>query len=320
MRELALEILRRGLQVTGWTNIRFEKRFTYDLCRLLRASGCIAVSGGLEVASDRLLALIDKGVTVAQVARVTDAFTRSGIMVHSYLMYGYPTQTVQETVDSLEMVRQMFEAGTLQSGFWHQFAMTAHSPVGLQPDRFGVEPVIAEDIAFAHNDIDFNDKTGIDHSQFSFGLKKSLYNFMHGIGLDFPLQEWFDFRIPKTAVPKDYITNILNAADDLKLRPTAKVFWIGPVPEVEYFIRNKKGRSFEVGKLAIHNRSAAVEAEMPHEQALFLHTLIARLVESQAPVSLGAVQREFEESQDDFRLFWFSKPMLKVREAGLLTL
>jgi radical SAM superfamily enzyme YgiQ (UPF0313 family) len=76
-----------------------------------------------------LLKLIDKGVTVEQVARVTRNFTEAGVMVHCYLMYGYPTQTVQETVDSLEMVRQLFEAGVLQSGFWHQFAMTAHSPL-----------------------------------------------------------------------------------------------------------------------------------------------------------------------------------------------
>jgi hypothetical protein len=78
-------------------------------------------------------------VTVEQVARVTRNFTEAGVMVHCYLMYGYPTQTVQETVDSLEMVRQLFEAGVLQSGFWHQFAMTAHSPVGIHPEKFGVK-------------------------------------------------------------------------------------------------------------------------------------------------------------------------------------
>ncbi len=123
MRALALEILKRKLAVTWWTNIRFEKSFSKDLCLLLKASGCIAVSGGLEVASDRLLKLIDKGVTVEQVAKVTRNFTEAGIMVHAYLMYGYPTQTIQETIDSLEMVRQLFEAGVLQSGFWHQFAI-----------------------------------------------------------------------------------------------------------------------------------------------------------------------------------------------------
>jgi len=117
MRDLALEILRRRLTVTWWTNIRFEKSFTADLCRLLKASGCIAVSGGLEVASDRLLERMKKGVTVAQVARVAHHFTEAGIMVHAYLMYGFPTQTAQETIDSLEMVRQLFENGVVQSGF-----------------------------------------------------------------------------------------------------------------------------------------------------------------------------------------------------------
>ena len=169
MREVALEILRRKLVVTWWTNIRFEKSFTRDLCFLLKLSGCVAVSGGLEVASDRLLKLINKGVSVSQVAKVTSNFTEAGIMVHSYLMYGYPTQTEQETIDSLEMVRQMFEMGILQSGFWHQFAMTAHSPVGKNPEEFGVVPHLKE-ITFANNDIEFQDKTGIDHSKFSFYL------------------------------------------------------------------------------------------------------------------------------------------------------
>nr|WP_287495494.1 hypothetical protein [Candidatus Brachybacter algidus] len=96
------------------------------------------MSGGLEVASDRLLKLIKKGVTVGQVAKVAQNFTQSGIMVHSYLMYGFPTQNEQETIDSLEIVRQLFEAGVVQSGFWHQFALTAHSPVGKNPAEYNV--------------------------------------------------------------------------------------------------------------------------------------------------------------------------------------
>ncbi|MBC7868075.1 MAG: radical SAM protein, partial [Gloeobacteraceae cyanobacterium ES-bin-316] len=138
MRALALEIIRRKMVVSWWTNVRFEKSFTKDLCQLLKVSGCIAVSGGLEVASDRLLQLIEKGITVSQVARVNKHFTEAGIMVHAYLMYGFPTQTAQETIDSLEMVRQLFKAGILQSAFWHQFAMTAHSPVGLNPEKYKV--------------------------------------------------------------------------------------------------------------------------------------------------------------------------------------
>jgi hypothetical protein len=184
MRALAIEIIRRNIVITWWTNIRFEKSFTKDLCVLLKAAGCVAVSGGLEVASDRLLELIEKGVTVEQVAIVNRNFTEAGIMVHAYLMYGFPTQTVQETVDSLEMVRQMFEAGIMQSGFWHQFALTAHSPVGLYPEKYGVKKNTEGLGTFANNDIFYTDKTGIDHDMFSAGLKKSLFNYMHGICFD----------------------------------------------------------------------------------------------------------------------------------------
>jgi hypothetical protein len=120
---------------------------------LLADSGCIAVSGGLEVASDRLLQLMKKGVSVDQVARVTHAFSEAGVLVHAYLMYGFPTQTVQDTVDALEYVRQLFDAGCIQSGFFHRFACTVHSPVGKNPSEFGVRLLPLPEISFAKNDV-----------------------------------------------------------------------------------------------------------------------------------------------------------------------
>ena len=254
MRELALEIIRRKVVVTWWTNIRFEKSFSKDLCFLLKKSGCIAVSGGLEVASDRLLKLIDKGVTVEQVAKVTRNFTEVGIMVHAYLMYGYPTQTIQETIDSLEMVRQMFEIGILQSGFWHQFAMTAHSPVGMYPEEFGVSKETKSIGTFANNDINYKDKTGINHDKFSFGLKKSLFNFMHGICFDYELQDWFDFKIPKTKIPQDFIHNALQEEVGFNIKPNAKIVWLGGMPTIEFFTKSKKGSSWEMTKLVFHDK------------------------------------------------------------------
>ncbi|MBK9736988.1 MAG: radical SAM protein [Saprospiraceae bacterium] len=227
MRDLAIEILRRGLTVVWWTNIRFEKSFTKDLCILLRASGCIAVSGGLEVASDRLLEKMKKGVTVAQVARVAQAFTDSGIMVHAYLMYGFPTQTAQETIDSLEMVRQLFQEEVIQSGFWHQFAMTAHSPVGMDPASFGVKQIGPDFGGFAENDFFHEDRHGADHELFSEGLKHSIYNFMQGTGLDAGLDVWFDFDIPITSIDADYIERVLLDETALVYRSHDQLVWLG---------------------------------------------------------------------------------------------
>lgn len=320
MREVALEIIKRKLVVTWWTNIRFEKSFTADLCLLLKESGCIAVSGGLEVASDRLLELIKKGVTVEQVAQVTRNFTESGIMVHAYLMYGYPTQTIQETVDSLEMVRQLFELGVLQSGFWHQFAMTAHSPVGMFPEEFGVIPEQNE-IMFANNDINFKDKTGINHDKFSYGLKKSLFNYMHGICFDYDLQDWFDFKIPKTKIPSDYIYNCLQNEQNFTTKPNAKIVWLGGTPLTEIYTKSKKGNSWEMMKLTFHNKTQSYDISLNAEEGKWLvETLDKISVFAENKITFSQLKTDFEQKWEDFELFWYSKPMMTLQQFGLVSL
>ena len=313
MRDLALEILKRRLRVTWWTNIRFEKSFTPDLCRLLQASGCVAVSGGLEVASDRLLDLIKKGVTVAQVARVTAAFTDAGIMVHSYLMYGYPTQTVQETVDSLEMVRQLFAAGIVQSGFWHRFALTAHSPVGLDPAAFGIVPQPAP-ITFANNDVAFTDPTGVDHAAFAHGLRKSLYNYMHGLCLEFPLQEWFDFPIPPTTVGPYYIVEALDYAYDPLAKDTARMIWVGGQPQL-------RAAGPDTVTLVLYDRRDTDYLTLPTAVGEWVHATLLRCGDrTQPPPTVADVRRTYQPEDlgaplDDL---WETDAMGLVRAYGLL--
>ncbi len=321
MREVALEILRRKITVTWWTNIRFEKSFTRDLAILLKASGCIAVSGGLEVASDRLLKLIDKGVSVEQVAQVTRNLTEAGILVHAYLMYGYPTQTIQETVDSLEMVRQLFEAGIVQSGFWHQFAMTAHSPVGMYPERFGVVKETETIGTFANNDINYIDKTGIDHDKFSFGLKKSLFNFMHGICFDYKLQDWFDFKIPKTTISSDFIEKSLKDDHKLNTKPTAKVVWLGGKPELEYFSRYKKNKAIEMTVLTFHDKKESFTIQTNKEEGEWLSAFLQKIAVTNTKVyTFQETKADFENTMEHFELFWYSEPVYSLRDFGLLVL
>ncbi len=319
MREVALEILRRKLTVSWWTNIRFEKSFTLDLCRLLKASGCIAVSGGLEVASDRLLKLIEKGVTVEQVAVVNRNFTEAGIMVHAYLMYGFPTQTKQETIDSLEMVRQMFELGILQSGFWHQFAMTAHSPVGLNPDEFEVINHSTELGTFANNDMIHEEKSGLIHDQFSFGLKKSLFNYMHGVGFDLPLQDWFEMKVPKTSIPKKYIENVLNQETFSTHKSTQKVVWLGGIPSIEIKTKIKKGRTFENAWLNFHTKRDFSEIMLEKEIGEWLVDFIRELKQSDKAISYQKMKQSFEDfTQTDFEVFIYSKAANQLKEEALL--
>ncbi|MBS1957877.1 MAG: radical SAM protein [Bdellovibrionales bacterium] len=210
LKELSRELIEQKLSFSWWGNIRFEKTFSAELTERMSDAGCVAVSGGLEVASDRLLKMMKKGVTVEQVARVTKNFRDSNVLVHAYLMYGVPTETVQETIDSLERVRQLFEAGCLTSAFWHRFSATAHSPVGLSPDDYGIKILRDKNIEFAENDLEFVDPTGVDHDGLGKGLRKAVYNFMLGIGLDQDVRGWFEFSVPRTDVDPNFVRKALK--------------------------------------------------------------------------------------------------------------
>ncbi|MEO6252967.1 MAG: B12-binding domain-containing radical SAM protein [Ferruginibacter sp.] len=322
MRALAIEIIRRKLTVSWWANIRFEKSFTRDLCILLKASGCIAISGGLEVASDRLLELIQKGITVAQVARVNKHFTEAGIMVHAYLMYGFPTQTAQETIDSLEMVRQLFEAGILQSAFWHLFTMTAHSPVGLNPAAYKVQKVSEAIGTFANNDIEHTDPTGADHESFSFGLKKSLLNYMHGACFDHPLQKWFDHKVPRTTIPADYIIKAIEEPELPNNNPNTKVLFLGNQPTTEKITKSKKGNQWEVLSLSFQTKKTTVNISVDAEKGNWLTNMLQTLsISNPKTLTLQDVKASYETAGlEDFELFWDNKPVNGLWKAGLLML
>lgn len=319
MKAVAIEIIKRKLIVSWWANVRFEKSFTRDLCILLKASGCIAVSGGLEVASDRLLELINKGITVAQVARVSKHFTEAGIMVHAYLMYGFPTQTVQETVDSLEMVRQLFETGVLQSAFWHLFTMTAHSPVGLEPEKYHVKKLNEEIGSFANNDIQHVDLSGANHELFGFGLKKALLNYMHGACFEMPLQKWFEFKIPKTSIAPNYIREAIEEPE-LTASQNAKAIWMGISPTTQLVQKSKKGVKWEEMQFTFQTNKQSFQISIePTKGAWLLQLLNTLHIENEQPMTYAQIKQDYTNAGlEGFELFWDNKPITSLYKAGLL--
>ena len=316
LRDLAVELLKRRVPITWWGNIRFEKTFSADLCRLLAASGCIAVSGGLEVASDRLLALMEKGVTIAQVARVADGFTQAGIMVHAYLMYGFPTQTAQETIDSLEVVRQLFAAGVVQSGYWHRFSMTAHSPVGKNPAKYQVAAIGPEPAGFAWNDLWHDDPLGADHETFGPGLAKSLYNYLHHVALDEPLARWFDFKTPRPTTPRHLVQQALQAPDKPDFaRQNQRLFWLGNAPD----LRLEAGKKAPRAVLTCYEQAEDFEVKTTEAAGRWLHQLLAQLSHDyDTKVLLKDANATFPASEGPFEAFLQSPAWQLLREKGLL--
>ena len=210
---LAEELLRQKIRITWWTNIRFEKAFTPQLARLLASAGCIAVTGGIECAEKDLLAIMTKGVTLPEAARAMNALARAGIMVHSYLMYGFPGQTVQQTVDALELVRQLFREGCLHSAFWHRFALTIHSRIYAEPTRYGVKQIGRRSGRFTENEVPFADGLRVDHVALGEGLRRAVYNYMHGIGIEEDVRSWFPFRVPRPRLAPNTVSRWIHGKE-----------------------------------------------------------------------------------------------------------
>ncbi len=321
LKELALELLRRRISISWWANIRFENVFTEDLCRLLAASGCIAATGGLETASDRLLKLMNKGVTVRQAARVCGNFRQAGIMVHAYLMYGFPTQTAEETIDSLEIVRQFFKAGLIQSAFWHLFTATVHSDVGRNPQKYHIRIIASPSGGFAKNDLAHEDLSGCDHHAFAPGLNKAVYNFMHGIGADFPVKNWFDFKVPPVSAKRNYVeqaTSDSPAPDNQQMK--SRLLWLKNLPQYEKDELSGKGKQAGRSRFIFNNKTDIFTLTTPVETGEWLNALFPRFSVSNAELlSLEKLKNHYETRfSTSFQTFLRSKEWKALREKGLL--
>jgi radical SAM superfamily enzyme YgiQ (UPF0313 family) len=314
LKALAIALLERRIRVSWWGNIRFEAAFTPDLCRLLAASGCIAVTAGLEAASDRLLAKMKKGITVGQTARVAAAFRMAGILVHAYLMYGFPSETLQETIDSLERVRQLFAADLVQSAFWHRFTATAHSPIGLDPKANRVRILGPVFQGFAENDLMHIDRHGRTPEWVGEGLRRSMLNFLEGRGLSMDVREWFDDHAPRPRVSSRWASGALrrgHVRDDATAERHCVL--IGGPPVVESLGRR--------ARLKIPGRKETA-VTLPTAQALWLSNL---LHEGQIRIERGGtypswrdVRRTFPGTSTQFASFLKQPSWRRIRGAGLL--
>ncbi|MCL1993262.1 MAG: radical SAM protein [Spirochaetes bacterium] len=214
---LRLALLNRdaGLPLSFWGNIRFEKFYSSDVAAALAAGGVIALSAGIEVAHDKALERVTKGISLKSIAASCAAFKEAGILVHAYLIYGFWDQSDGEIIDSAEVMRQFFAAGLLDSAFWHQFVLTVHSPFyaqqqeGRHPSLFPASDATAGGgKVFAHNDLSFKGAARFD--RFALPLDSLLKEWMSG-DTEKPLREAFAFKTPAPAVPKDAVLLMLDS-------------------------------------------------------------------------------------------------------------
>ncbi|MBN2790639.1 MAG: radical SAM protein [Candidatus Delongbacteria bacterium] len=259
--ELAIRLLQEQIEIEWWGNIRLDKEFTEDVCKLLRHSGCIAVVAGLESGSDLTLKAMNKGIDLEQAVKVCYNFSSNEILVHTYLIYGFPGESEQELINSAESLRQMFKAGIVDSAYWHRFSLTCHSDVFRHKDNYNIKVINNKVNPFANNEIGYIDIANNRIDNYSSGLKKATYNFMLSSCLDYDIRSWFEFKTPNPTLKTNTIENILsNYGIEVSIKK--RLLWLGG--EV----------IFKDSILSVEGLNELVEFELPNELGIWLETII----------------------------------------------
>lgn len=234
LKQFALLNAQNGGKLYFWGNVRFEKTFTKDFAAFLSYCGFGGASAGLEVATSAGLKSINKGTDIFSVVSSCAAFKEAGILVHAYMIYGFWNDTPQTIINSMETLRQFFQAGLLDSAFWHKFVLTKNSQVfsewkkGLHPDLFPLEPPENKSI-FANNNLHFKGEDKFD--KYSVPLENALASWMHNEHLQTKIQKWFDFPVPNPQISKDYVENLIQKyienSSKLDFSTDKDIFWLG---------------------------------------------------------------------------------------------
>ena len=213
----------------------------------------------------------------------------------------------------------MFEIGIVQSGFWHRLAMTSHSPIGLEPHVYGVERIGPDFGGFADNDLWHNDPKGANHDLFGEGLRKSLFNYMHGLCFEFPLQDWFDFDIPDTTISPQFIEFALELNTDKNPRKHSRIVWINPQPKVAYF-QDEEG--YDMAEFTFMNKKSSSEMVLDADLGEWLVLTLAKAdVKANVVYTFQELKGDFEKADfGEFEVIFGGKLFEGVREFGLLVL
>lgn len=137
--QLAKRIVEAGIDIRWGAEIRLEKYWSPERCQLLKRSGCTAISVGFESGNQRVLNLIEKGTRPEQVAVTIRNFTDAGIAVQMMGFTHFPSETVEEAMESVEFLKRHRRYWTF--GGLGEFVLTAGAIVAREPDRFGIRDV-----------------------------------------------------------------------------------------------------------------------------------------------------------------------------------
>lgn len=138
-RLVELAAMLKPLNVKWWCQLRPTKDLIGAL-KELKASGLHTVSWGVESGNQRILDVMKKGTQVEIAAQILQESHAVGIKNAAYIMFGFPTETKEEFLDTINFLKQNKNAIDLVTT--SIFGLQKGGKVYANPEAFGVAEIM----------------------------------------------------------------------------------------------------------------------------------------------------------------------------------
>ena len=137
--KLAEALIDKGVKIRWSSDLKIEKYFTPERCKLLFESGLRSAAFGIESGSDRILSLMRKGCDRATMTAVNRAFHEAGVATEWMTFTDHPDESVEEALDTVRWIEE--EQEFIDLFIVGQFGLEAGSHIAQDPLRYGVRKI-----------------------------------------------------------------------------------------------------------------------------------------------------------------------------------
>lgn len=137
--EIAGLVATSSLPIRWFGEVRLESYFDRAELEGLRSGGCRMLMVGLESASDRVLAAMDKGISRSSAERILKDAAGSGIRTFVMFFTGFPTETHEEAEETVRFIERLRDSITHVA--FTSFVLEQHSPAFRRPVQYGIADV-----------------------------------------------------------------------------------------------------------------------------------------------------------------------------------
>ncbi len=163
LNDVSEEIIKRGLDIKSLALLKFEKVMDEQLFLKMQQAGFIFLMFGLESANDRVLSLIDKGTDQKTEREVLDKSHKAGIWNHSFLFFGFPTETRDEAMDTINFLMENLHS--IHSFGPGVFLLNRDSSCYQYPEKFSITKIVQDPESNIAMNLDFEASSGMSREE-----------------------------------------------------------------------------------------------------------------------------------------------------------